>query len=660
MARPIECGAMITEMGAFVFALGLVASCVQAVLGLRAGTRGEIAAACAAAAHVAGTAFAAAFAALLIGFMRSDFSMAAVAANSHSAKPLLYKVAASWGHHEGSMALWCVISSLAGLALARFRGGLAGPVWSAALGVQGLVTAGAAAYTLLLSNPFARLLPAPLEGAGLNPLLQDPALALHPPMLYLGYVGLSVPFSLAVAALWTRSFGGEIAQAIRPWALLAWSALTLGIGLGSYWAYYELGWGGAWFWDPVENASFLPWLIGTALLHSSIVTARRGSLMGWTLLLAIAGFGCSLLGTFLVRSGVLSSVHAFAIDPARGVAVLALFACAVGGALGLFALRAPLLPAPSGFVALSREGALAFNNFGLAICTGVVLIGTLYPLAAEALSGQVLSVGAPFFNATFGPLAGVLLLAAPFGPLLAWRRGDLRPARRALAWAAIGAALALGLGLAFRGGLAAALGLGIGAWMALGTLAYVWQRAGAGPGRAARIGALPLAVWALATAHFGAGVLTIGAVAQESYRFERSVGLAPGDMVQFAGRAIRLLRVENVEGPNYDAQRAVFAIGEGRDMAPLSAERRRYWTSDSPTTEVGIRSGLFGDVYIALSDPSAAAQGQIGVRLYYNPFILWMFGGIGIIASGGFLALLSLVRVAQRQRALRGQLVAAQ
>lgn len=651
---------MIVEIGAFLFALGLVASCVQALLGLRAGVRPEIGAACAAAAQVASAAFAAAFLVLVICFARSDFSLAAVAANSHSAKPLLYKIAATWGHHEGSMALWCVISSAAGLALVRFRGGLAAPIWSAALGVQGLVTAAAGAYTLLLSNPFARLSAAPLEGAGLNPLLQDPALAMHPPMLYLGYVGLSVPFSLSVAALWTRSFGPEIAQAIRPWALIAWSALTLGIGLGSYWAYYELGWGGAWFWDPVENASFLPWLIGTALLHSSIVTARRGSLMGWTLLLAIAGFGCSLLGTFLVRSGVLSSVHAFAVDPARGVAVLAMFACAVGGALALFAWRAPLLPAPAGFVALSREGALAFNNFGLAICAAVVLIGTLYPLAAEAVSGQVLSVGAPFFNATFGPLAGVLLLVAPFGPLLAWRRGDWRAAGRALVWAAIGAGIAVCLGLAFRGGAAAALGLGIGAWMALGTLAYVWRRAGAGPGKAARILALPLAVWALAFAHFGAGVLTIGAVAQASYRFERSASLAPGESVQFAGRAIRLLRVESVEGANYDAQRAVFAIGAGPRQLPVSAERRRYWTSDTPTTEVGIRSGLWGDLYIALGEPPAGAQGQIGVRLYYNPLILWMFGGITIIACGGLLALLSLVRVAQRQRAVQGQLVPAQ
>lgn len=659
MARPNGRCAVTAEIGLLLFVLGLVASGAQAVLGLRAGQRTEMAAASAAAAQVCAAAFAAAFALLIVCFARSDFSLAAVAANSHSAKPLVYKIAATWGHHEGSMALWCVISSVAGLALAGFRGGLASPLWSAALGVQGLVTLGAAAYTAALSNPFARLATPPIEGAGLNPLLQDPALVLHPPMLYLGYVGLSVPFSLAVAALWTRSFGPELAQAIRPWALLAWSALTVGIGLGSYWAYYELGWGGAWFWDPVENASFLPWLIGTALLHSAIVTARRGSMMGWTLLLAIAGFACSLLGTFLVRSGVLSSVHAFAVDPSRGVAVLALFACAVGGALTLFAWRAPHLPAPSGFVALSREGALAFNNFGVAICAGVVLIGTLYPLAAEAVSGRALSVGAPFFNATFGPLAGLILLAAPFGPLLAWRRGDLRAAWRSLVWAGIGALLAVGVGLAYRGGVAAALGLGIGAWMALGALTYLWRRAGAGPGRAARVLAAPLAVWALAAAHFGAGVLTIGAVAQASFRFERSASLAPGDRVTFAGREVRLVRVEDFEGPNYEAQRAVFAVRRGERDVPLQAERRRYWTSSSPTTEVGILSGLWGDVYVAVGEPAPGAQGQIGVRLYFNPFIAWMFSGIGVIALGGGLALLSLARVrVRRQGAVPGPVAA--
>lgn len=650
---------MSVELGALLFALGLIASAAQAVLGLAAKARADLAAAAAGAAQIASLAFVTAFALLIVCFAQSDFSVAAVAANSHSAKPLLYKIAATWGHHEGSMALWCLISSLAGLALACFRGGISGPVWSAAMGIQGLVTLGAGVYTLGLSNPFARLANAPLDGAGLNPLLQDPALAIHPPMLYLGYVGLSVPFSLSVAALWTRSFGPELAQAIRPWALGAWSALTVGIGLGSYWAYYELGWGGAWFWDPVENASFLPWLIGTALLHSAIVTARRGSMMGWTLLLGICGFGCSLLGTFLVRSGVLSSVHAFAVDPARGVAVLALFASAIGGGLALFALRAPSLPAPSGFFILSREGALAFNNFGLAICAAIVLIGTLYPLAAEAFSGRALSVGAPFFNASFGPLAGLVLLIAPFGPLLAWRRGDWRKAWRALLFSALAAVVVVAIGLAYRGGLAAALGLGVGAWMALGALAYGWRRAGTGKGQFARLMGLPLAVWALVLAHFGAGILTIGAVAQANFRFERSVTLSPGQSASFAGARVQLLRLEDVEGPNYQAQRAVFAVTKPGQARSLQAERRRYWTSDSPTTEVGILSGLFGDLYVALGEAPPGGGGQIGVRLYFNPFIAWMFGGIAMIAFGGGLALLALLRAPQRRRASLGELAPA-
>lgn len=650
---------MSAEIGILLFALGVLASAAQAVLGLRANACAHLAAAAAGAAQVASLAFAASFLLLIVCFAQSDFSVAAVAANSHSAKPLLYKIAATWGHHEGSMALWCLISSLAGLALASFRGHLAAPVWSAALGIQGLVTLGAAAYTLGLSNPFARLGIAPLDGAGLNPLLQDPALVIHPPMLYLGYVGLSVPFSLSVAGLWRRSFGPELAQAIRPWALLAWSALTIGIGLGSYWAYYELGWGGAWFWDPVENASFLPWLIGTALLHSAIVTARRGSMMGATLLLGICGFGCSLLGTFLVRSGVLSSVHAFAVDPARGIAVLALFACAIGGGLAMFAWRAPSLPAPSGFFILSREGALAFNNFGLAICAAIVLIGTLYPLAAEAFSGRALSVGAPFFNASFGPLAGLILLMAPFGPLLAWRRGDWRSAWRALTLSALAALVVVALGLTYRGGLAAALGLGIGAWMALGALAYAMRRAGAGKGRLKRLIALPLAVWALVLAHFGAGILTIGAVAQASFRFERSVTLSPGQSAIFAGAHLRLMRLEDIEGPNYQAQRAVFAVTQRGQERQLHAERRRYWTSDSPTTEVGILSGLWGDFYVALGEAPPGNAGQIGVRLYFNPFIAWMFGGIAMIACGGALALTSLLRQPARRRANLGDLAPA-
>jgi len=633
------------EIGAFLLGLGLICTLAQGLLGVAAKGREALAAAAAAAAQCACAAFAASFALLLLVFAQSDFSVAAVAANSHTAKPLFYKIAAAWGHHEGSMLLWCLVSSVSGLLLASLPGGLSRPVWSAAVGVQGLVTFGAALYTLALSNPFARALPAAIEGNGLNPLLQDPALAVHPPLLYLGYVGLSAPFSLAVGALMVGSFDRALAAAIRPWALGAWTALTIGIGLGSYWAYYELGWGGPWFWDPVENSSFLPWLMGAALLHSAIVTARRGTLVGWTLLLAIAGFGFSLLGTFLVRSGVLSSVHAFAVDPARGIAVLALFTVAMGSALTLFAWRAPKMPAPSGFTLVSREGALTFNNFTLAVCAGVVLLGTLYPLLAEAVSGRPLSVGAPFFNMTFGPLAALLLLAAPFGPLLAWRKGDVKSAAKALAVAASVAVGVAILGLAYQAGLGGAVGLAAGAFMTLGALVYLWRRVGAGAGRLKRLLALPLAVWALTAAHAGVGVLTIGAVAQATLKLEKLASLQIGDTIAFAGRSLTLQRVERVPGANYDADRATFLVMEGGKAASLTAERRTYVSSDSPTTEVGIRSGLLGDFYVALGEPVAAEDGvRFGVRAYFNPFIGWMFGGVGLIALGGLLALGSLAR----------------
>lgn len=653
---------MTAEIGAFLLALGLVSALAQGALGVFARDRAPYAQAAAACAQVGSVAFAAAFVLLILLFARSDFSVAAVAANSHTAKPLLYKIAAAWGHHEGSMLLWCLVSALAGLLLAVFRGGLPHALWSAAVGVQGFVTAGAALYTLALSNPFARLPLAPVEGEGLNPLLQDPALAAHPPLLYLGYVGLSAPFSLTVAALITGQFDKHLAGAIRPWALAAWTALTIGIALGSYWAYYELGWGGAWAWDPVENASFLPWLMGAALLHSAIVTARRGTLLGWTLLLAIAGFGFSLLGTFLVRSGVLSSVHAFAVDPARGVAVLALFVVAIGTALGLYAWRAPQMPTPAGFTLVSREGALTFNNFVLAVSAGVVLLGTLYPLLAEAVTGRPLSVGAPFFNLAFGPMAGVLLAAAPIGTLLAWRKGDLAGALKALWWAAAAGLAVAAIGLALRAGAAPALGLGLGAFMLLGAGAYIWRRAGSGAGRWRRLVLLPMAVWAVALAHAGVGALTIGAVAQTALRIEHTGAMAVGDVQRFAGRNVTLQMVEPVPGANYDALRARFVVErEGRTRI-LRPERRTFISSSSATTEVAIASEWLGDLYIALGEPTLSEDGvaRFGVRLYFNPFVSWMFAGAGMIALGGLLALAALaVRARAAARAPLGGTVPA-
>ncbi len=631
-------GAVSGELGHALAVLALTASCAQAVLGLLA--RPPLAAAAAALAQAGAVALAASLALLIAAFVRSDFSFAVVAAHSHSAKPLLYKIAGAWGNHEGSMLLWCLVSSAFGAAFSLRRGPLSLGHWSRTLGVQGLVTAGALVYALILSNPFARLDPAPMEGAGLNPVLQDPALALHPPMLYLGYVGLSLPFSLALAALIEGEAGPAWARALRPWALIAGTCLTLGIALGSYWAYYELGWGGWWFWDPVENASFMPWLAAAALLHAGLVTERRGSLASWTVLLAILGFGLALLGTFLVRSGVLTSVHAFAIDPQRGVAVLVLLALAMGGGLVLYAWRAGRLDKPRGFAALSREGALVANNLGLSVACGTVLIGTLYPLLAEAVTGRLVSVGPPYFNLTFAPLMGALLLLAPLGPLLAWRRGDLGAAARRLALAfAAALGLALGVGLLLAPGWGAALGLGLGAWLVLGALVYLWARAGA---RFGKLAALPLGIWAAGLAHAGLGVFVLGAVGETSFKQERALLLLPGERTRFAGREVTLSGIEAAEGPNYYADRAIFSV-DGRSIA---AERRFYPASQTPTSEVAILSSWGGDLYIALGETSReAGPVRLSVRLYFNPMVQLIYGGAALMALGGALALVRRMRL---------------
>jgi cytochrome c-type biogenesis protein CcmF len=559
---------------------------------------------------------------------------------------LIYKIAGAWGNHEGSMLLWCVVSALFGAVLASNRGRQDGAIWSRAIGVQGLVTAGALIYTLFVSNPFARLDPAPMQGVGLNPLLQDPALAAHPPMLYLGYVGMSIPFSLALAALITGRADEAWAKALRPWTLLAWTCLTLGIALGSYWAYYELGWGGWWFWDPVENASFMPWLAACALVHSAIVTERRGSLASWTILLAIMGFGFALLGTFLVRSGVLTSVHAFAVDPRRGIAVLVLLGAALGAGFGLYAWRAPKLAKAAGFNAISRESMLVWNNFGLAVAAGVVLIGTLYPLIVETLGGGLISVGPPFFNATVAPLLGALFLILPFGPMLAWRSGDGLQALKRLAPAAALALVTLIAALVLADWRAyPAIGLAIGVWLIAGGLIYLWTRISRGEGRAlAKLAVLPLAVWSMSLAHIGAGVLTIGAIAETAFRSERAVNLAPGEGVDFAGRRITLVDVGEVEGPNYSATRAVFRIEHNHAAQPLTAERRYFSTSPAPTTEVGILTGLDGDLYVALGEPQRDAGAQWGVRLYHNPLVQFIFIGALMMGLAGLLSLIALAR----------------
>jgi len=637
---------MIPEIGAFAASLALALSLAQGVMGLTASRRDSRAQATAATAQAAAAMCIVAFGCLITVFVQSDFTVAVVAANSHVDKPLIYKIAGAWGNHEGSMLLWCTVSALFGAILASTRGQQSLGLWSRAVGVQGLVTVGALTYTLFLSAPFARLDPAPMVGAGLNPLLQDPALVAHPPLLYLGYVGLSVPFSLAIAALIQGRADQAWARALRPWTLAAWMFLTIGISIGSYWAYYELGWGGWWFWDPVENASFMPWLVAAALVHSAIVTERRGSLAGWTILLAIIGFGLAILGTFLVRSGVLTSVHAFAIDPERGVAMLFLLFLALGVGFGMYAWRAPKLAQPTGFAAISRESMLVWNNFGLAIAAGVVLVGTLYPLIVEALGGGLISVGPPFFNATVAPLLAVLFLILPLGPMLTWRVGDLRAALTKLAPAAALALITLVTALALSSWRAVpAIGLAIGVWLIAGGLIYLWTRIERGEGRVlTKLAVLPLAVWSMSVAHIGAGVLTIGAIAETGFRSERAVALSPGESVDFAGRRLTLLEVGQTEGPNYSSTRANFRVERGRDAWPLSAERRFFTTSPMPTTEVGILSGLDGDLYVALGEAVRDTPGAWSVRLYHNPLVHFIFAGALMMALGGILSLIALSR----------------
>jgi cytochrome c-type biogenesis protein CcmF len=639
---------MIGETGAFLAALAAVLSLAQGGFGLAGANRADFAAAAKACAQLALVASLASFSILISLFLTSDFSVAVVANNSHTDKPLIYKIAGTWGNHEGSMLLWCTVSALFGALMASFPGALARPIWSRAVGVQGLVTLGAFVYALVLSNPFARIDPAPFQGGDLNPLLQDPALAIHPPMLYLGYVGISAPFSLAIAALLEGKADAAWARALRPWTLVAWASLTVGIALGSYWAYYELGWGGWWFWDPVENASFMPWLAACALLHSAIVTERRGSLASWTILLAIIGFGFALLGTFLVRSGALTSVHAFAVDPERGLAVLALFAIAVGTGLALFAWRAPRLARPAGFAGVSREGLLVLNNIGLAVAAGTVLLGTLYPLLVEATTSEMISVGPPFFDLTFAPLMAVVLLALPVAPLLAWRKGDVAAALKLLWPAGLVAGAMLGAGLLWAGGgVWAGLGLAVGGWALAGAGVYLWKRWGqGGPRNAARFFSLPIAVWAMALAHAGVGVFTIGAVVETNFRTEQAVRLSKGQTATFAGRTVRLDSVVEVEGPNYSATRAELTVTHNATAKPAAPERRFYPGAGQPTTEVAILSTFTGDFYLALGDMSLTNDGPPvwTVRLYHNPLVHWIFVGSGIMALGGVLGLLALAR----------------
>jgi cytochrome c-type biogenesis protein CcmF len=585
-----------------------------------------------------------AFAVFMHAHIVSDFSLRNVFENSNTAKPMLYKVSGVWGSHEGSMMLWVLMLTLFGGMVAALGRSLPTTLRARALAIQGLLGFGTLAFMIGTSNPFDRLIPAPVDGRDLNPLLQDPGLAFHPPFLYFGYVGFSITYSFAIAALIEGRIGAQWARWVRPWALTAWCGLTIGIAMGSWWAYYVLGWGGWWYWDPVENASFMPWLLGTALLHSAAVVEKRETLQRWTVLLAILTFGMSLIGTFLVRSGVLTSVHSFAVDPTRGVFILVLIAIVIGGGLVLYALRAPGLETGNPFAPVSREGALVLNN--LLLCAGMatVFLGTFYPLFAEVWSGVKLSVGPQFFDATFVPILAPGIVAMVLGPVLAWRRGNLRAAARRLTPAILGAVLAPLAVLVFNRDAppAALAGIALAVWAMLGVLTDLADRSGFAklPLKDSwrRMRHLPRGVWGYAMAHFGVGVLIAGIVVSTAWRSERIETLHAGETLEIAGRTLRLVGVTEGDVANYHAERAQIVV-ERAGSAPLTLypERRWYPVARSQTTNTAIASNGLADLYLALGDPDG--QGGWVLRAYYNPLVPWIWFGAILAALGGLVSL---------------------
>ncbi|MCY4498929.1 MAG: heme lyase CcmF/NrfE family subunit, partial [Rhodospirillaceae bacterium] len=637
---------MIVEVGHYALILALALSLVQGTFPL-IGAQLRYAPWIAMARPVAIVQFgfvAISFAALTHAYVVSDFSVLNVAMNSHSAKPLLYKVSGVWGNHEGSLLLWVLILTLFGATVAAFGGNLPPELRARVLSVQALIGTGFLLFMLLTSNPFERLVPAPTDGQGLNPLLQDPGLAFPPPFLYLGYVGFSMAFSFALAALVEGRVDAAWARWVRPWTLAAWCFLTVGIALGSWWAYYELGWGGFWFWDPVENASFMPWLAGTALLHTAIVVEKRDALKSWTILLAILTFSLSLLGTFLVRSGVLTSVHAFATDPSRGVFILAFLVLVVGGSLTLFAIRAPCLTGGGLFAPVSREGALVLNNLLLTTACATVLLGTLYPLFLDALTGEKVSVGPPYFHATFVPLMVPAVVAAGIGPLLAWKRGDLAGALSRLRLTLV-FALAVPLAtlmFAAKAPMLAVLGTALGTWLVAASIGEFAERVrlfGASPGETwRRAKHLPRAVYGMTIAHAGAGVVILGIVVSVTWETERLQVVQAGESVPVGGYEFTFRGVEDVRGPNYDAVRGIFNVTRDGDLVTvMTPETRIYDTSPQTTTEAAIHPTLTSDLYAVIGDPDGS--GGWAARLYHKPLVNWIWLGAILVAAGGIVSL---------------------
>ena len=635
---------MLVELGHFALILAFVVAIVQMVVplvGASRGWRGWMAVGePAATAQFLLILFS--FGALTWSFVSSDFSLQLVTTNSHTDKPMLYKVSGVWGNHEGSMLLWVLILALFGAMAGWFGGNLPTRLKARVLGVQASVGVAFLAFLLFTSNPFLRLEVPPFNGQDLNPLLQDPGLAFHPPFLYVGYVGLSLSFSFAVAALLEGRVDAAWGRWVRPWTLLAWLNLTVGIALGSWWAYYELGWGGFWFWDPVENASFMPWLISAALLHSAIVVEKREALKSWTILLAILAFGFSLIGAFIVRSGVLTSVHAFANDPERGVYLLAITGIFTGGALTLFAARAGAMEAKGVFSLVSRESALVANNVLLAVSCFVVLVGTIWPLFAELMFDRRLSVGPPFFDVAFTPFMIVLAIILPFGSIMPWKRAKLDKAAKQLRGVALLAVVTFALiwSLSTGRSILAPMGALLASWLVFGSAVDIWMRAGRGDlvSKLRRLKNLPRADWGKATAHAGLGITIWGIAALSAWEVEDIRVANPGESYAVGAYEVTLGEVRREPGPNYVATLAEMTVTRnGRVVAELTPERRIYPVAGLPTTEAAIDNGIFRDLYLVIGDPQQG--GGWAVRAWVKPFANWIWAGAIIMAIGGIFSL---------------------
>ena len=629
---------MLGEIGQVLLILALLAALLQSVLPLVGAQRGipALTAIARPAAMLQLSMVLAAFVVLTIAFVRQDFSLRYVADNSNTLLPMIYRYSAVWGAHEGSLLMWSLVLALWTAAVAAFSRQLPPEVMARVLSVMGMISVGFLAFLLFTSNPFARLLPAPGEGHDLNPLLQDPGLIIHPPLLYLGYVGFAVPFAFAIAALIDGRIDVRWLRWTRPWTNAAWGFLTIGIALGSWWAYYELGWGGWWFWDPVENASFMPWLVGAALLHSQAATEKRGVFVGWTLLLAIAAFALSLLGTFLVRSGVLTSVHSFAADPSRGLFILIFLGIVVGGSLLLYALRAPGMGGNSNdprraFALNSRESLLLANNLLLSCACAMVLLGTLYPLLADALDLGKVSVGPPYFGTLFVLLMAPMIVLLPFGPLSRWQREQgLRTLALLAPWAGLAIVLGIiGWWMAPQGKFKTAMGIASAAWVAGGTGYYLWMRL-------RKSGRPNAETWGMLIAHFGVAVFLVGALLVEALHVQHEVALAPGKSIDAGGYTLLFEGVDASDGPNYHSDRGHLQVLRGDTLITrLHPEKRMYASGGQPMTEAGIHRTLGGDIYVALGE--SLGDGSWAVRVQIKPFVRWIWLGAALMALGGFI-----------------------